>query len=469
MSRQVVRTQGLLLSAVALLLASKASGLVLRATPEAANASDLSDPEDGFCHCDCCITEVQRGSSLAVLSPPGTSDDGPPDRLQCAWAPPSELGSAGPTGGRCGSLCQRPKTGPKDEILTAAQDASMDTQRFCFFECEPKPLQGPTAPANPKPQPGDPCGPLSQSEALAVNASDGNARPPMEVPQVMSHFLLARKTSGNAATKMQGQSKAAVKTAAASPPWLSVSKAAQETNAAVVGYAKEAEQAAATARAAFLKINEVATAAGGGLAAATKAAAEAQKAAEAADQAEARVRAILEGMRRKANEAAMSAVSGTMAKMRAEYEKKAKEEAYKKAGEMDRQMKEEAPHAGDAARKPWDDAMMRAAETAADYLKAGDALAMESRELQVTAQRAQTQAGQYMRLGYVKKAQELAVQGRTEMNQAIALNAEANADYGKLSDITKTLPFYPDAAAAAAYRAEVMVNPNAMPPPPPLV
>lgn len=467
MVRQTSWRQGLLL-AVAFLLASHASALVLRATPEAANASDLSDPEDGFCHCDCCITEVQRGSSLAVL-PPGTSGDGPPDRLQCAWAPPSELGSAGPTGERCGSLCQRPKTGSKDDILTAAQDPSMDTQRFCFFECEPKPLQTPTTPTNAKPQPGDPCGPLSQSEAVAVNASDGNALPPMEVPQVMSHFLLARKTSGNAAMKIHSQSKTAVTTAAASPPWLSVSKPAQETNAAVVNWAKEAEQEAATARAAFLKINEVATAAGGGLAAATKAAADAQKAAELADQAEARVKAILEGMRRKAKEAAMSAVPAVMAKMRAEYEKKAKEEAYKKAGEMDRKMKEEAPHAGDAARQPWDDAMMRAAETAADYLKAGDELAKESRELQVVAQREQTQAGQYMRLGYVKKAQELAVQARTEMNKAIALNGQANSDYGKLESITKTLDFYPDAAAAAAYRAEVMVNPNAMPPPPPLV
>lgn len=297
----------------------------------------------------------------------------------------------------------------------------------------------------------------------------------MEVPQVMSHFLVARTestsstTSSTKGTAAQKQKAVAAAPPKGSPPWLSVSKPAMETNAAVVDWAKEAESEAAAARAAFLKITEVATSAGGGLAAATKAANDARIAAEKGAQAEARVRAIRDGLRRKAREAALSVVASTMKKMRAEYEAKAKSEAYAKAREMDKKMKEDGVHAGELAREAWDQALTRAAETATDYLKAGNEKAEQSRELQGKAQAMQTQAGQYMRLGYVKKAQGMAVQARTMMNQAIVLNTEANGDYDKLSSITKTLPFYTDSAGAAAYHAEVMVNPNAMPPPPPLV
>eukprot|EP00929_Paragymnodinium_shiwhaense_P007736 TRINITY_DN11164_c0_g1_i1.p1 TRINITY_DN11164_c0_g1~~TRINITY_DN11164_c0_g1_i1.p1 ORF type:complete len:475 (-),score=149.52 TRINITY_DN11164_c0_g1_i1:215-1639(-) len=457
-------------------LLGQSAALVLRAIPEAANATEVSDGSDGFCNCDCCITEVERGGgegAFAALSSAQKQTSW--DRLQCAYAPPSEMGSAGPTGGRCGSLCKR----TKDDIVTAAQDPSMDTQRFCFLECEPKPRDGPDSPADPGAQAGDPCGPLSHEEALAVKDSAGNVRPPMDVPQVMSHFLVARTVSGSASSSGASAAAAAAadrarQGAAAgvqgpSPPWLSVSPAATKASADIINAAKEAQKEADVARAAFLKINEVASSAAGGLSAAAEAAAKAKTAAEEAAGAEARVHAILVGLRRRAKEAAVDAIPAIMSQMRTAAESKAKAAAFEAAAATERKMKEDAPHAGDAARKPWDEAMIRAGQTATAYLKAGDELASQSRELQTAAQAAQSQASQYMRLGYLKKAQELAVQARNMMDHAIALNEEANADYGKLSAITRTLPYYTDAAGAASYHAQVMVDPNALPPPPSLV
>jgi hypothetical protein len=294
----------------------------------------------------------------------------------------------------------------------------------------------------------------------------------MEVPNVMSHFLLARKSTKAAIKRVetivkQRQIPPAPKPAAQA--WMILTEPALKQGAAVAGWAQEAEKDALDAYAALKAVNEVASGAVGGLAAASSAAAKAKKAAEQARKAEDRVRAIKEGLFRRAKEAAMSAIPETVRKLKESSMKKAKEEALAQAKIAQEKMETDGPIAHEEAMKPYEDTVGRIGDTSNKYLAAGDLLAKQSAELQTAAQVSQTQASNYMRLGAVDDAQKKMVQAKQMMNMAVTVNKQAMDYYDVSATIEGQVPEYEFEARAAGYHAEVLVNPDAPPHPPPAV
>jgi len=450
------------LSMSARFLAAVVGVVVLLGQPRGADGWGARAAVAGPCSCDCCLTELQRGSMAAN----GDS------KLQCAYAPPSEM-SVRPAlrrgaEARCGTMCSK---SAGDKVLVSA-DGAVDTQRFCFFECQPDPQDSVDKPENPAPEVGDPCGPLSSNEIAMVTDAGGNARPPMEVPNVMSHFLLARKSTKAAIKRVetivkQRQIPPAPKPAAQA--WMILTEPALKQGAAVAGWAQEAEKDALDAYAALKAVNEVASGAVGGLAAASSAAAKAKKAAEQARKAEDRVRAIKEGLFRRAKEAAMSAIPETVRKLKESSMKKAKEEALAQAKIAQEKMETDGPIAYEEAMKPYEDTVARIGDLSNKYLAAGDLVAKQSTELQTAAQVSQTQASNYMRIGAIDDAQKKMVQAKQMMNMAVTVNKQAMDYYDVSATIEGQVPEYEFEGRAAGYHAEVLVNPDAPPHPPPAV
>jgi hypothetical protein len=202
---------------------------------------------------------------------------------------------------------------------------------------------------------------------------------------------------------------------------------------------------------------------------AMEAAERAKQAALKASAEEANVRLLLKNVRKIARGAAQGMVPGLIEKLKKKAREKAKEEAQKEAKATEKKMKKDAKEAGAKAMVPYNEALSRAAATAAEYAKRGDAMTAQSASIQMDATMAQQQANQWLQLGDTAKAQGLMQQSRQMMNIATGLNAQAGAFYNNAQSIMGTLPAYTNEAGMAAYHAEVMLNPDAPPPPPPLV
>merc|ERR1719183_2020479 len=67
------------------------------------------------CSCDCCEVQSRREDTK---------------QFQCAY---SQMALFQSSASRCDSLCRQEA---RDDVLTTAQAPEMDTERFCFFECE---------------------------------------------------------------------------------------------------------------------------------------------------------------------------------------------------------------------------------------------------------------------------------------------------------------------------------------------
>lgn len=410
------------------------------------------------CRCECCLTEMQRDDDATQADAWS--------RLQCAFD-----AAAAETGGeaKCSSLCRRSRN---DTVIATAQAEEMDTQRFCFFECEPKARHGPGRAAHGAAQPGDGCKALTKSEANAVHDRIGDARDPMETPQVMSHFLVA-KTETAAATKLQSLAASQALSAAptvAEGPWKSVlSGAAMEQGAAIAVDAGVAAKNAEAAVAALKKISETADVAGGNLMNAMTKAQDARKAAEAAAKAEARIREIKDGLLRRAKKSAEEELPGIMKKMRAAAEAKAKTEAWATAAATQAKWTTDGMDAKAEAMKGYEVAMARAASTANEYVSQGNGFAAQSLTMQTNAQTAQQQANQFQQMGDVGQAQKMLLESKRLMKAALGLNSQASKYYDTAANIQKTLPAYGEQATAAGYHAELIANPDAPPPGMPLV
>eukprot|EP00929_Paragymnodinium_shiwhaense_P006360 TRINITY_DN10963_c0_g1_i1.p1 TRINITY_DN10963_c0_g1~~TRINITY_DN10963_c0_g1_i1.p1 ORF type:complete len:472 (-),score=131.61 TRINITY_DN10963_c0_g1_i1:90-1505(-) len=415
------------------------------------------------CHCECCLTELQRAEE-------GDGSGNAWSRLQCAYD-----AAASAAENRCGNLCRRSSN---DTVLAAAEAQEMDTQRFCFFECEPMPRQGPTLPAVGPAQPGDGCKPLTKSEALAVGDSGGNARNPMDTPQVMSHFLIARTVASSGSGSQSTAKLQSLASAQAGPPpptvsagpWHSVlSGLAMEQGAKVAAAAQEAEKDAAAATAAYQAIDTSAIAAGGALMNAMSKAQDAQKAAEEAAKAEKRVKDIREGLLRRAKKAALDDLPIIMKKMREAADAKAKAKAQEQAAKTKQEWEKAGPLAAAEAMKGWETAMARAADTANKYVATANELGAQSMAMQTNAQTANQQANLFTSMGDTVQAQKQIVQEHQMMDAAQGLNSQAAKYYDIAASIQQTLPNYVEQANAAGYHAELMANPDAPPPGVPLV
>jgi hypothetical protein len=288
----------------------------------------------------------------------------------------------------------------------------------------------------------------------------------MEVPKVMNHFLLARRSVASVASNAKA---ASASEASANGEWSSIGSAARIQGATTSMWAYQARWSAIRAAAALQRVNSVANTASGALAEAHGAAGDAKKAAEAAEVAEKRVRSIRDGLRIRAKKAVQEALPGTLRSLRQEAMANAQADAIEQARVAQADMETKGPEAAQAAMKPWQDAMVGAANAATAYFKGGDELAQQSTQMQAGAQAAQTQANQAMMLGDVVSSQKQMFQARQMMNQAISLNKQASSYYDTGEAIQKTLPAYNEQAVAAGYHAEVLVNPEAPPQGPPLV
>jgi len=439
--------------------------------PDAASQQPAEADGISQCTCDCCTAELMRSGE----------GDGQLDRLQCGVEPNDNSPSCG------AALCHKPAG---DQVLSTAESEQVDLQRFCFFECEPIPQHGPEAPAHASAAAGDNCGPLSASDAALVKDAKGAG--PMEVPKVMMHFLVQQKrhvqpaaTSpvmtvvASGAPVAPGAPGAPVAPGApgapgapapaAVPAWDSVGESALAQSAMVVQWAQDAQKAADEAATAAHETVNAATGAGAALVSSYKAANDARVAAKSATQAERRVHAILEAMKGRAYDAAMSAVNDTMKEMAAFETERAKVEAAEAARLAQEDMEIKAPQAGEQAMIPYNTEMKSQADLSNEYLARGDELSTKAASLQLTAGSKQQEANNYIALGSTKQAQDSMMMAQQMLHDSVTLNRQANQFYKNAQSITDGLSYWSSAAQSAAYHAEVMVNPDAPPPSPPIV
>jgi len=259
-------------------------------------------------------------------------------------------------------------------------------------------------------------------------------------------------------------------TSRGSPPqWSSVGEPMQEQAGAVVEWATEAQQAAAKAGSDALKVQEVATKASGSLSSVLAKTGEAKAAMERTLADEKKISTLRDRIWQKAKQTAMAEIPKILPELRAKAQEKADEEAKKHATVFEKQMSRKAKTESAKAAKVYTDLMVGAGKSAAEYAKVGDTLITQATSMQMNAGLAQGQANAYVTVGDMSEAQRLLQQSRGEMNAAVGLNAQATGMYDTANKIASQLPAYADQASMAAYHAQVMYDPKAQPPSPPLV
>lgn len=243
----------------------------------------------------------------------------------------------------------------------------------------------------------------------------------------------------------------------------------QERAAMVVEWMHEAQQAARKASTDALIVKEAVTKANTNMASVLSNVGAAKAAMDQTQADERKISMVRDEIWRKAKKAALAEIPKILPVLREEAERKATLEAKKKAGDFKKDMLVKARVEGAKASKLYTDQMNRVGQSAADYARLGDSLVSESSNMQMDAGTAQSQAGDYIRTGQVGEAQKLLQKSRGEMNMALGLNEQATGMYERSNKITDELPAYAGQAAMAAFHAQSMYDPDARPPPPPLV
>jgi len=251
--------------------------------------------------------------------------------------------------------------------------------------------------------------------------------------------------------------------------WESVSDPIQAQTSQVVQLATEAEAEAAKAGAHAKKVHEAATKASGSMTSVFAEVGAAKTAMERALLEEKKISTLRDRIWQQAEETALAEIPKILPDLQKKADKNAKEEAKKKAKAFETQMQNKARHESVKAAKVYTDQMKGAGKSAAEYGKLGDSLSTQSAMMQMNAGMEQGQAGSYMSVGQMDEAQKLLQQSRGDMNTALGLSAQATQMYDTSSQIASQLPAYADQAAMAAYHAQVMYDPEAQPPAPPLV
>lgn len=237
----------------------------------------------------------------------------------------------------------------------------------------------------------------------------------------------------------------------------------------VVEWASEAQAAADAAGKDAQLVEENAGKASGTMAGVIAQVGQAKVAMEETLAMEKRIEKLKDVLWDRAKKAALQEVPTMMKKIRAEADEKAEAAAKKRAVIFEKVMKKKAKTESAKAAKVYMDVMAGAGKTAAQYAKIGDTLIGQSATLQMNAGLAQGSANQYISIGNMAEAQGLMQQSRSDMNLAMSLNGAATGMYNAANKITGQLGVYAGQAAMAAYHAQVMYDPKAVPPPPPLV
>jgi len=484
---------------------------VLFATLSVASSSIIKQKSDGkSCSCDCC--EVQ---SHPVMG------------LQCAYSQTSIFKS---TASKCGTLCKQDAEVSLLEGGAATAARETDTERYCFSECQPKPPIDTTL--LPKPGDSCKRFPKAMDGALASGNAVPERPNNFKMP-TKAHFLVSKRKHVEVAAVaiagrvengavdlagfVAGPAPAAViaaapgianeaesaalapapvlvvapvapapapaavapapapaPAAAAKPPapvpkWASVSPAVNQQVVAVVTWATEAQAAAAKSQADAAKITIAGTKAGSSMTTVLAEVGNAKAAMYIAEANEKKMTLLYDRMFQKAKSAALAEVPAILLALRVPAQAEADKKARAKAKVFEKAMKAKGMAMSLKAAKVYTDQMTAAGKSAAAYAKLGDGLIGQSATAQVNAQLAAGGANAMMMTGQVGEAQKMYQTSRTDMNTALALNAQATKMYDTANTITVQMPTFAGQAAQASFHAQVMYDPKAVAPPPPLV
>lgn len=255
----------------------------------------------------------------------------------------------------------------------------------------------------------------------------------------------------------------------AASPFDSVSAPVSEQVAKAVEWVAQAKKSASLAGAEALKVQEMATKSVGSIGGVTAKVGMAKADLEQTMAMEKRIRKLRDVLWGRAKEAALQEVPKILKEIKAAANKKAEAAAKKKATVFEKAMKAKAKVESAKASKAYMDVMAGAGKRAAEYTKVGDTLVGQSATMQINAGMAQGSANQYIQTGQMAEAQKLMQQSRGDMDMAISLNGAASGAYDQANKIVGQLPVYVAQAGVAAFHASLMYDPDALPPPPPLV
>mmetsp|Transcript_13451 Transcript_13451/g.30167 ORF Transcript_13451/g.30167 Transcript_13451/m.30167 type:complete len:404 (+) Transcript_13451:114-1325(+) len=196
------------------------------------------------------------------------------------------------------------------------------------------------------------------------------------------------------------------------------------------------------------------------------------KAAESAREAykvEEEAEEIAESAREAAKEAARSVIKDEAKKLMKDEDEAAKQKGKKLGDELEKTFEPEGKKAAAEAQKPYMEAMDRVGKMAEQYVKAADGMSAHSANLQMEANMQLGDAYTWQMQGNLVKAQNIIQDAHGKMNLAISEAHDANGMYQYAQKLMGSLGDYERMAAAAAYHAEVLKNPDAPPPPKPIV
>jgi len=337
-------------------------------------------------------------------------------------------------GPNCKGFCQKPKD---DVILQSALD-ELDWQRFCFYECAPlHQSQGAL------------CVNIDQKKAKEKHEKSGNGR------TTLDHVAFTRRHDATDSNDINPKDDwGSVMSKDASKIKVQAHKIADVAYTDMDHASKLKDESTAI----FLKNKNVIPI----LVADVK---ETADAAREAFEIQLATEKLRDEIKEAAEEAAESVVKPTLREIRNKAEKRMKAEGKKEADLVAKKIKEDAPKAGVAAAKPWEDAMVRAQKVAIQYIKAGDGLSSASIGLKGQAKLISDGANLMSSLGNVGQSAKDLVNAYTTMDLAKSLHGAATGMYNKANGIVSTLKDYITEARMAAWHAERMIDPEALPPP----
>jgi len=363
----------------------------------------------------------------------------------------------------CAEECQKDSS---DQILESSIGGTVALERFCFFSCEP---QGEKA--------GEVCQDISRREAELAETSGGNGEDLAELkPKLGKPVTMLDpdpEKAAQAATAPVAEAKEEE-----TPEEEEEEKESMQIVADANG--KEAQASAIEARTADAEVKTKRNR----MIAATSAS-DAVNAAKAdwtsvatldGHEEQSKVWAHisaksaslagvdLEAIRNTAKEIAQEAAQAAVAEMQDIADK-----ASKKAAELKAKFNPPKPKTAEAANRvvaPYNAAMSRAMGIRNAYSEQAQAASNGAFDLQKNAKILAAQAAAYQAGGNTAMAGKMMAQAKGMLGQAAAMNAEAQNFQSVAASITKSIPDYQFAAAAAAARATALANPAGQPPPP---
>lgn len=382
-----------------------------------------AQPLSTSCTCDCCEVEQRQtpdaplGCAFAQVNPSFRS----PYRVQHS----------------CSDLCVHNST---DKIITDVEESQMDTQRFCWFECEPKV---------------DTVGGVCAKKQNKAQAHPSKA-PPKAVDVVHHKKRAAHLARGSTWHRM-----VASHMATKAEPWPSMANDASEIGLRAEAESKQAaKQRAAAMAAAAASAKTAATNAK--IMPSLKSSLE-QSITESrhAHAAEKYATDLVKEVQISTSQAAHDVIEQALEQVRDQAHAEAKVEAEKKAKALMLKLLAEIPAAAKAASKPYIDAMNRAHAYAGQYEELANGLVGKAMGLQLNAKMTLGGANAWNSLGETGKAQSSFQQAHQMMDLAVMFTKQAGAFYSASAEVLSHDSEWIAESMQASYHATLMRNPDA--------